>query len=353
MGSFVCVLVFLAVVLYLAVIYESVSLALLGFAGAVLLVCSFFYLLAARRRAKGDITVPIRIAERDRQFFVQISVAPGIALLPAKMCAVIRFGEKGSRRRGRKNVTLKPDGDGTMRAECCVTICDCGTYSFCLDRIQIYDVTGLFCMTKRCRARAQAIVLPEPEAVPVVLGDGVRNFFGDADTYDDLKPGYDAGETFDVRPFQNGDRLQEIHWKLSAKSDSLIVKENSRPKACPIVCFLTPERRHWKRQLSQIASLSYSLMDAGCPHFAVWQSADRGDILRTRVDDEESYYLFVSTFMQDMVLDAPGELAEEYRRKYRGERYLHEITVDGRGIFAIDGSPVAAHADETIELILN
>ena len=39
--------------------------------------------------------------------------------------------------------------------------------------------------------------------------------------------GYDPSELFDVREFQNGDRLQSVHWKLSARTDELMVKELS------------------------------------------------------------------------------------------------------------------------------
>jgi hypothetical protein len=42
MFSYVRAFILLLLLLYLAIIYESISLALLGFTGVVLLVCSFF-----------------------------------------------------------------------------------------------------------------------------------------------------------------------------------------------------------------------------------------------------------------------------------------------------------------------
>ena len=53
--------------------------------------------------------------------------------------------------------------------------------------------------------------------------------FGDADVYDDFRPGNDSSEIFDVREFRDGDKIQSIHWKLSAKMQELVVREDSQP----------------------------------------------------------------------------------------------------------------------------
>ena len=77
-----------------------------------------------------------------------------------------------------------------------------------------------------------------------------RNFFGEAEIYDDFHPGDDPSEIFGVREFRAGDKMQSIHWKLSAKSDDLLVRENSQPKACPLVFLLEPpnSKKKWKKK---------------------------------------------------------------------------------------------------------
>ena len=46
-----------------------------------------------------------------------------------------------------------------------------------------------------------------------------------------LRPGYDPSGCL-MSGFQNGDRLPECALELSARTDELMVKENSLPKAC-------------------------------------------------------------------------------------------------------------------------
>jgi uncharacterized protein (DUF58 family) len=307
----------------------------------------FFYLLVAAKGVTADITVPICIAESGRPFGVDVEVVARGQIPFSKVRAVIRYGERTDRRMKKEKMILRCE-----KTECTVTIHTPGCYTFSLCRIRIYDLTGLFYLTKKCDAQTQVIVFPELEAIPVILGERVRNFFGDADIFDDLRPGYDPGEMFGIREFRDGDRLQNVYWKLSAKTDELIVKENSLPKACPAVCFFAPGRKNREKTLGRIASISYSLMDAGCPHFAVWKSAGSNDILRTRVDDEESYYMFLTAFLQDAVYETPQNLKAEYLRKYRGEHYLHEISIDADGNPEVDGNVAQNQRKGPAELIL-
>ncbi len=352
MCSYIQALILVLLIIYMSIIYESAALALLGFTTAALAVCSFAYLMIIRKKITGDIRIPIQIAENNRPFYIRVLIHNRFIMPFTKIRATVCYGGNADKKQKKTHIVLKQTTNRQVMENCRVTIHKPGHYVFALDKMRIYDLTGLFYFTKKGNAREYALVLPEPSAIPVVLGERIRNFFGDADTFDDLRPGYDPSETFDVRQFRNGDRLQSVHWKLSAKSNELMVKENSLPKACPVVFFLTPCREKWIKQLGMITSISFSLMDAGCPHFVAWNSASQKDLIRTRVDDEESYYLFLTIFMQDVEFSRNRSPVEEYRRKYRGEFYLYELMVDDDGVPVLNGTPVISNEKEQIELLL-
>lgn len=144
--------------------------------------------------------------------------------------------------------------------------------------------------------------MPQIDEIPVRITDRVRNFFGNSDIYDDLRPGYDPSELFDVREFQNGDRLQSVHWKLSARTDELMVKENSLPKACAVAIVADLRGIKKCRQadafMKLLVSLSFSLMDQKCSHYVAWYDTAINDIVRARVDDEEGFYIFLNSFLK-------------------------------------------------------
>jgi hypothetical protein len=81
-------------------------------------------------------------------------------------------------------------------------------------------------------------------------------------------------------------------------------------------------------------------MDAGCPHYAVYNSRSCGDIVRQRVDDEESFYLLLMNYMQDMG-DAELDIQERYRQKYRGQHFLHALLFSGGDAISLDGKRLA------------
>ncbi|MGN0484587.1 MAG: DUF58 domain-containing protein, partial [Lachnospiraceae bacterium] len=218
---------------------------------------------------------------------------------------------------------------GENRFETYVHFSGAGDYCFSLDTVRIYDLTGLFSLKKHIHTQQNLKILPELEEVQVFLTEPVRNFYGDSDQYDEKRPGNDRSEIFQIRPFQDGDRLQQIHWKLSAKVDELIVREDSFPKACPVVLFLdyvAVKKGHTLTAdvfLSAAASLSMSLMAKNCPHYIVWYCEAQQDLVRVRVDDEESLYFFFNYYLEDTHTTRIPAMEARYHEKYVGEVYLH------------------------------
>mgnify|MGYP000630122331 CR=1 FL=1 len=221
-----------------------------------------------------------------------------------------------------------------------------------LVKVRIYDLTGLFYVHKKIKRFADIQVLPELDAVAVQVSERVRRYFGEAESYDDFQPGTDVSQIFDVREYRPGDRLQRIHWKLSAKSDGLLVREDSQPLACAVVFLLdmlpqmAGKGRHMRRSreayaetfLTIAADLVYSMMDAGCPHYVAWQ--EETEIKRLRVEDEESVYLFLMQFMECQK-ETAGSLRQRYEQQYRCEHPVHRLELTPELFLVLDGQTLA------------
>lgn len=97
-----------------------------------------------------------------------------------------------------------------------------GCIYFAVQKIRVYDYTGLFCIPVKPPEARATFILPEltpPDPMPVlpmdkVGGKGLRP-----------KPGGGFAEDYDLREYRIGDPLNSIHWKLSSKLDELIVRE--------------------------------------------------------------------------------------------------------------------------------
>lgn len=324
---------------YMAFIFESTSLALLGMSLTVLLVFSFLYLFQDTKRLHINLEMPVTIAEKDKIFHARIQVRHGKPLGYQKLLVYVEYKNSLELKGKLAKLTMKRVSGEDSEYEFELRIKAAGNYDFTLKKVRIYDLFGLFFLEQKLEGGTQAMVLPEIREVPVVLGEGVRHFFGDADVYDELRPGYDPSESFGVREFQDGDKMPNIHWKLSAKLDTLMVRENSMPKACPVVLFFDTGEEKPEEMLELIAGVSFNLMEQGCPHYAVWKSRSTKDLVRTRVDDEESFYQFLVAYLQDREAGASPDLLERYYEKYRQEKGLYEL-VFRQGQFSVNGDVI-------------
>lgn len=345
MASFLIGMVVIFTTFYLALIYAQTAIGLLGCAGAVFLVLAFLELAWAGTRIRGRLRIPIATAEKGKETTVLIDVENrGIfPCMKIRYCIVCR-GRRGGRTI-RQWYSGEPVARGkeSFRAVLCVSAA--GSYTVTLEKIRIYDWTGLFHRTLRVKKSAEIQVLPEVAEVGLRLSERLRNFFGDSDVYDDFRAGEDSGEIFDVREFRAGDKVQSIHWKLSAKSDELMVREDSQPRACPVVLILDDRglaARNAEAFVSAAATLSFSLMDRACAHFVSWYSDIRQDMVRARVDDEEGYYIAVCGYLGDGSAKPQTEPTERYREKYRFDRLLYTLELRGDLTLWQNGERLAA-----------
>lgn len=346
MVSLVLFAIFVIVLFYLALIYTSSALALLAYMAASFVLFAFIWLIYLRCTICCKVTVPIAVADTGQPVTVIVKVRNRGLFTCSRMRICLTAGNSFSYHVKRQWIKASEVLPEESEIELTLLLPEAGNYEISLKRIRMYDLTGLFSIGFSGKSRADVQILPEPQAIGVSLTEPVRNFFGDSDVYDEKKAGPDNSELFQIRPFAQGDKLQSIHWKLSAKMDDLMVKENSLPKACPVVLFLDYHKRKKKNDnignfLKIASSLSFSLMDAGCPHYVAWYEEQTKDITRIRVDDEESFYLFLNYYLQEQGDFAYGELTELYHDKYRAEHYMYGIRLTEQLVLYKNGESFA------------
>ena len=353
MLSFLTLIPIIFIILYLALIFESTGFALLGFSAAAMGVLSFVVLLWQVGKVNVELSVPLRTAQKAQQFGIRIQIWNQARLPIGRIGMTIEYGERRQKNRERTTISIDKVRRGKNILTRSLTIQGSGDYEFITRRIRVYDPFGLFYLSLRKKCIAHVMILPEIDEVPVRLGEAVKHFYGEPVAYDDLRAGNDPGETFGVREFRDGDKLQRVHWKLSARTEELVVKEDAQPKCCPII-LLMPECEDPNGEcLDYMASLSFTLMDQHCGHYMVWQSESRGDLIRARVEDEESFYYALLAYLQDGSAKIEDDRLERYREKYKAEPYLHSVLADEKGEISVDGEEAVTLQSVWEELILN
>lgn len=333
-----------ALLLYVAALYESAALAMLGFFLLGLTLSACVLIIWRLLSLEVKITIPMTLAESGRPVGVHFSINAKRRLFGNTR---LRVQVEGRQLPGKKALrtwiamSAPAFGTETVRKE--VTMHCAGGYAYRLRRVRVYDWTGWFYLTKRTSQTAMTQLLPMVHELPVQLSGAVRDFLGEAEVYDDLRGGYDSSQVFQIRPYAPGDRLQNIHWKLSAKSDELMVREHSLPKGCGIVLLLgtkglvRQDSARRDRFLQIAASVSFSLMDVQCPHIVSWYDEAAEDLVRMRVDDEEAFYEWQLRYLATRTKGQNVDVQARYAKKYANEPYLHLICVEAGLELYLDG----------------
>lgn len=109
----------------------------------------------------------------------------------------------------------------------------CGRLQIRERRLYVCDYLGLFRFPVRRKGRADTYIYP----VPVPLA-AIPDFAVKPPRHWKPKPGGGFAENHELRLYRPGDNLQQIHWKLSAKTGKLILREAMEPVRRPILLTL-------------------------------------------------------------------------------------------------------------------
>ena len=101
----------------------------------------------------------------------------------------------------------------------------CGGILVTVEAARICDYLGLFSFPVRARENKTIRIRPRPEAMdiePELQRCIVRSR--------KPKPGGGYAENPELRPYRPGDSLNQVHWKLSAKTGDLMIREPMEPQ---------------------------------------------------------------------------------------------------------------------------
>lgn len=199
-------------------------------------------------------------------------VLPLASVMLRLECCNLRTGEK-SVQCVRKSLLPKERGKAEFTLQCV----HCGTVRLTVSKLAVYDLLGLARRPMVCAAAVELTVLPtlfRPEAVLVDSASALP----DSERYSRERSGSDPGETFAVREYVPGDSPRKIHWKLSEKTDRLMVRDFGLPIIDEVLLLFETADHADAQTRSAVtevfASVSEALLAQGCAHRVGWDTAD-------------------------------------------------------------------------------
>lgn len=162
----------------------------------------------------------------------------------------------------------------------------CGAVDCRVERLWVCDCLGLFALPARLPRPAALLIAPlpeRPERVELPEGAGASVPLPKGKTV--------FGESYELRPYREGDSLRMIHWKMTAKRDELVTREPPEdPRPLPVLTF-----DHFglmdqvDRTLDRLAGLSLALLDQERLHEVRWLHPETGALRCFRVAGERDW----------------------------------------------------------------
>ena len=207
----------------------------------------------------------------------------------------------------------------------------CGSYAVRLEHLRCLDIFGL-CSEPLSAPESRLItVYPKPISIQFTSQTMPRGRMEEGPRSVNRK-GNDTTEVFDLRAYQPGDDIHTIHWKLSQKTDELLVREPADSPRYDTLILMDTGRFEKQspsnpKQLSLTAgltlSVSQTLLNMRIPHHIGRVVGD--DLLITEIREQADFNQMADLWMGVALPEEKGmglrllsmkDLAAPYRRLF-------------------------------------
>ncbi len=172
-----------------------------------------------------------------------------------------------------------------------------GSVEFRIKKCRIFDFLRLFKFKLRGKNYKQGLkestifVFPQYSRLDNNISD--YSYFGiDSDEFFPDKKGDDPSQIFDIHEYIEGDKPNRIHWKLSAKQDTVMVKDYSMPMSFALDIFInlnTDSSKKYDAIIESALSVSMLLTERGISHCISWFDKQTNTLQSFNIKDEQDH----------------------------------------------------------------
>ena len=241
----------------------------------------------------------------------------------------------GERKIERLNIILPLKGELNISFD--ISAEHCGNFRLTAENCRIHDIFGIFSWRLKAPIEASLFIPPEIFDTQITLIEDLIAVI-DSDTYSTTKSGFDLSETFAVREYLPGDSVKNIHWKLSQKSDKIMVRELGLPVVNQILImfetvafkeFILPTPDRMAAMAEIFFSVSYGLARQGIVHTIGWRDTEGGMFVSREICFSEEIDLVIRELFHSSILVDEKTAISCFCENNRPDSYAHIAVVSG------------------------
>lgn len=207
----------------------------------------------------------------------------------------------------------------------------CGKLTVNFREIYLSDVFGLTKYRLPDAEEGSSVIYPDCFPLELKLsGNGMSMM--DSDRYSQDKPGNDPGETFAVREYVPGDMIKQIHWKLSQKTDKLMVREFGLPIVHQVVLLMETGTMGQAPQIiddvtEMTASLGMALANSTESFSLAWNEPHTDALIIRDVENEIDLSVALEEILSLQTTASGATVTECFSREMPHCTYAHALVV--------------------------
>lgn len=333
--SYACFFLLLSASLYLGILYKSLAACTLFFFLLLLLFAGLFQLAYCRFFVRAELPESfLNTSRKEPEPLTLCLINKGILPLPSIRAELVLLDprEKPVAKKIMQ-VYLPPYGRRILSYRFSSSYC--GKFQVRVRTLRIQSFLPGLRLAGISHTCTDVLFYPDFQLLPLDVSEGIRYFYPETQDHEDIASGLSLSYGRDIREFSPGDRMRQIHWKLSARTDTLLVRDPGLSDGFSVLFFLdlnlAPAQAAVRSSFYECtASLCFSLLEKNCPHLLVWYDNREQSLVRCPIRDLDEldqalYYLFYSPLYRD-----PPDILSLYRQSYPCDIYGTTLLLDGK-----------------------
>ena len=198
-------------------------------------------------------------------------------------------------------------------------------------KVKVYDFIRVFSRRCKCEAAVDMPVMPEIFGIEnnIIIREPD---FVESDTFSKNKPGDDPSEVFDIREYKEGDKIHRIHWKLSSKKDTVLVKDYSLPITNSSIILVNnafpshiPNKlAYMDAVLETTAAVSYHLLISDYHHSVGWCDQKEEYYVSNTIENFDDMHYMMCNLIQATPAEEKNNILDLYQ-VYGGGKQISKL----------------------------
>ena len=198
-------------------------------------IISWGMLFSLRKKIQVDITAPT-IVEKRSPFVLEIHIHSNGKLPLGKTVMWLEISNVTTREQQKKRICFQESDELKLESAYC------GCVECVVARVWCYDWFGILPFPIPWNGKRNIVVMPD--TFPVEIDNKFfYNSLADSMEYLSHQKGKDNTEIFQIREYEKGDSVKQIHWKLSSKLEKCMVRDLSELVNQEVLIFLDRDEK--------------------------------------------------------------------------------------------------------------